>query len=79
VVDKSSDAARLAVKPLRKMGVALQRRVLHKWLREADVADVGFDLVERVRALVDLTAGVAKTNLPRNRYARRRAGMLFLE
>jgi len=26
-----------------------------------------------------LTAGVAKTNLPRNRYARRRAGMLFLE
>jgi tRNA(Ile)-lysidine synthase len=69
----------LAVEPLSKMGVALQRRVVHRWLRTADVHDLGFDLVERVRALIDVSAGVAKTNLPQNRYARRRAGKLFLE
>ena len=73
------DPAQLTLEPLRQMGVALQRRVVHKWLRSADVADLGFDLVERVRALIDLSAGVAKTNLPRNRHARRRAGKLFLE
>jgi tRNA(Ile)-lysidine synthase len=77
--DKLFDLTGLAVKPLRKMSLAMQRRVLHKWLRDGDVADVGFDLVERVRALVDLTRGVAKTNLPGNRHARRRAGRIFIE
>jgi tRNA(Ile)-lysidine synthase len=72
-------AAALAVEPLRKMSLAVQRRTLHKWLRAGQVAEVGFDLVERVRGLLDLASGVAKTNLPRNRHARRRAGKLFLE
>jgi tRNA(Ile)-lysidine synthase len=71
--------AALAVEPLRKMSLAVQRRTLHKWLRAGQVAEVGFDLVERVRGLLDLASGVAKTNLPRNRHARRRAGKLFLE
>jgi tRNA(Ile)-lysidine synthase len=69
----------LLLKPLREMGVALQRRALRKWLRAADVADVGFDLIERVRRLLDIATGSARTNLPRNRYVRRRAGKLFLE
>jgi tRNA(Ile)-lysidine synthase TilS/MesJ len=69
----------LSLRPLREMAVALQRRTLHKWLRAADVADVGFDLIERVRGLLDVAAGAARTNLPRNRYVRRRAGKLYLE
>lgn len=74
-----SEMSALAVAPLQKMSVAVQRRMLHKWLRGGAVTDVGFDLVERVRGLLDLTGGVAKTNLPRNRHARRRAGKLFME
>lgn len=69
----------LGVETVRGLAVALQRRTLHKWLRAADVADVGFDLVERVRGLLDVTAGPARTNLPRDRHVRRRAGKLTLE
>ncbi len=69
----------LAVEPLREMSLAVQRRLLHKWLRAGAVSDVGFDLVERVRALLDVVGGIAKTNLPGNRHARRKAGKLFLE
>ena len=69
----------LAVEPLRRMSVALQRRTLHKWLRGGGVTGIGFDLVERVRGLMDLASGVAKTNLPGDRHARRRAGKIFLE
>jgi tRNA(Ile)-lysidine synthase len=69
----------LSLQPIRKMAVALQRRTLRKWLRTADVADVGFDLVERVRGLLDIGAGPARTNLPRDRHVRRRAGKLILE
>jgi tRNA(Ile)-lysidine synthase len=77
--DKLSELTVLAVEPLRKMSLAVQRRMLHKWLRGSGVKDVGFDLVERVRALLDLVGGVAKTNLPGARHARRRAGKLFIE
>ena len=76
---KLSDLTALAVEPLRKMSLAVQRRILHKWLRAADVADIGFDLVERVRALLDVTNRVAKTNLPQDRHVRRRAGKIFVE
>jgi tRNA(Ile)-lysidine synthase len=77
--EKLDGMTALAVEPLRKMSVAVQRRVLHKWLRGASVSDVGFELVERVRGLFELTSKVAKTNLPGNRHARRRAGKVFLE
>ena len=53
--------------------------MLHQWLRGGGVANVGFELVERVRGLLDLASGVAKTNLPGDRHARRRAGKLFIE
>ncbi|HXM74378.1 MAG TPA: tRNA lysidine(34) synthetase TilS [Chthoniobacterales bacterium] len=77
--DKLSKLTALAVKPLRAMPVAVQRRMLHEWLRASDVPDLSFDLVERVRALLDLTNRVAKTNLPQDRHVRRRAGMIFME
>ena len=77
--EKLSNLTALAVEPLRKMSLAVQRRMLHKWLRAADVADIGFDLVERVRALLDVTNRVAKTNLPQDRHVRRRAGQIFIE
>ena len=69
----------LGVEPLRKMSTAVQRRMLHNWLRSSKVADVGFDLVERVRSLLDLTSRVAKINLPKDRHVRRRAKRIFIE
>jgi len=77
--DKLSKLTALAVKPLRGMPVAVQRRMLHEWLRASDVPDLSFDLIERVRALLDLTNRVAKTNLPQDRHVRRRAGHIFIE
>lgn len=74
-----SGPAVLSVQQIRDLAVALQRRTLRKWLRSADVSDVGFDLVERVRGLLDVGAGPARTNLPRDRHVRRRAGKLILE
>ena len=77
--DELSKLTALAVKPLRAMPVAVQRRMLHEWLRASDVPGVSFDLIERVRALLDLASGVAKTNLPQDRHVRRRAGRIFME
>jgi tRNA(Ile)-lysidine synthase len=69
----------LAVKPLRDMLPAVQRRAVQKWLRSAGVSDVGFELIERVRELADSAGRIAKTNLPGGRHARRRAGRIFIE
>lgn len=77
--DKLSKLTALAVKPLRAMPIAVQRRMLHEWLRARDVPDLSFDLVERVRALLDLSNRVAKTNLPQDRHVCRRAGQIFIE
>ena len=77
--DKLSKLTALAVKPLRAMPIAVQRRMLHEWLRARDVPDLSFDLVERVRALLDLSNRAAKTNLPQDRHVRRRAGQIFVE
>ena len=79
--DQLSNArdAELAAAKLRQLPVALQRREILKWLRRKKIANVGFDLVEDVRALLDPESGVAKVNLPQDRHARRRAGKLFIE
>jgi tRNA(Ile)-lysidine synthase len=69
----------LESKQLRMMPLTLQRRTLRDWLRMHQVPDVNFALVERVRDLVEATNRVAKTNLPGNRHARRRAGKIFIE
>ena len=70
---------RPTVKQLRALPVSLQRRAITKWLREQQVTDVGFDLVEQVRGLLDAVNGPAKINLPGDRHARRRSGELFIE
>lgn len=69
----------LEVKQLRLMPLTLQRRTVREWLRVHKIAEVNFALIERVRSLVEATSRTAKTNLPGNRHARRRAGKLFIE
>jgi tRNA(Ile)-lysidine synthase len=76
---RDSTHADLSVAKLRALPIALQRRALLKWLRTQNVADVGFEAIERVRALAERDTRIAKVNLPENRYARRRAGKIFLE
>jgi tRNA(Ile)-lysidine synthase len=67
----------LAVKKLRGLPTALQRRAILTWLREQNIADIGFDVIERVRSLLD--PKIAKINLPKDRHVRRRAGKIFIE
>jgi len=69
----------LSVKELRALPVALQRRQILKWLHSQKIADVGFDVIERIRSLLDPAAQFAKVNLSRDQHARRRAGKIFLE
>ena len=69
----------LSVAALRAQPVAAQRRELQAWLRQHQVEEIGFDLIERVRALLEPAASPAKTNLPGNRYVRRRAKKLFVD
>jgi tRNA(Ile)-lysidine synthase len=76
---RDSSQAHLSVKELRDLPVALQRRQILKWLRAQDVSNIGFDVVEHVRALLDHDSQIAKTNLPQDRHVRRRAGKVFLE
>lgn len=76
---KLSEASQLDAARLRAQPRALQRRLIQKWLQSHDVGDLDFDLIERVRALADPDATIAKTNLPRGRHVRRRAGKLFVE
>ena len=66
----------LETSALRAHPVALQRRIIHAWLRAQRVADVGFADVEAVRGL--LAGRCAKVNLPDGLHARRRTGRLFL-
>ena len=67
----------LSVEKLRSLPTALQRRFIMAWLREQSIADIGFDVIERVRSLLD--PKIAKINLPRDRHARRRGGRIFVE
>jgi hypothetical protein len=57
----------------------LQRRIIHKWLQAQGVGNLDFELIERVRALLDADANSAKTNLPGGRHVRRRAKKIFIE
>lgn len=69
----------LSVVRLRTLPVALQRRAILKWLRAQNVANIGFDAIERVRSLADCDNRIAKVNLSRDRHALRRAGKIFIE
>jgi tRNA(Ile)-lysidine synthase len=76
---RDSTHADFSVVKLRTLPIALQRRAILKWLRAQNISNIGFDAVERVRSLVDRDTRIAKVNLPENRYARRRAGKIFIE
>ncbi|HST29939.1 MAG TPA: tRNA lysidine(34) synthetase TilS [Chthoniobacterales bacterium] len=74
--DSTNDA--LPVLEMRDLPIALQRRQIMKWLRAQNIADVGFDVVESVRALLNHDLRVAKVNLPRDQHVRRRARKIFI-
>jgi tRNA(Ile)-lysidine synthase len=76
---RDSIGVELSVPRLRALPVALQRRTILKWLRAQNISEVGFDVVERTRSLLDEDARIAKVNLPRNRHVRRRAGKIFVQ
>ncbi len=77
--NESENPLFLEVRRLRDLPVALQRRTILRWLRGNEISDLGFDAIERVRALLQPNPPAAKTNLPRARHVRRRAGRIFLE
>ncbi len=69
----------LSVRKLRALPVVFQRRTIMKWLRAQNISEVGFDVIERVRSLLDRDARIAKVNLPQDQHVRRRAGKVFIE
>jgi hypothetical protein len=69
----------LCCETLREMSLALRRRVVLRWLRNAGIPDPGFAQTNLVLSLLDTRNGPPKINLRGNRHARRRAGRLFLE
>lgn len=68
----------LSLREIHRLPLALQRRLLTRWLRYHQIPDLSFQLVERIRHLLD-PAAPAKLNLPGGSFARRRAGRLFLD
>jgi tRNA(Ile)-lysidine synthase len=79
VDSEQSEAEQLDAALLRAQPRALQRRTIQRWLQSRGVGDLDFDLIERVRALLDPEATIAKTNLPHGRHVRRRAKKIFVE
>jgi tRNA(Ile)-lysidine synthase len=73
------DASELSVKDVRAMPRALQRRTLQRWLQARGIGELDFETIERVRSLLEPDGKTAKTNLPHDRHARRRAGKIFVE
>jgi tRNA(Ile)-lysidine synthase len=80
LADKNSASTReLSVLDLRKGSIALQRRIIRRWLINQRVSNSGFELVEKIRALLDPECKGAKVNLPQARHVRRRAKKIFIE
>jgi tRNA(Ile)-lysidine synthase len=78
-IQEDADQATLSVAHLRKLPLALQRRLIHRWLHSQNISNIDFDLVESTLRLIEEDANVAKINLPRDRHLRRRKGVLFVE
>jgi tRNA(Ile)-lysidine synthase len=68
----------LPVDHLRQLPAALQRRVVHQWLRHLGVPDVGSTEVEATRNLA-LRLHPARISLPGGNQVRRRQGKIVLE
>src|SRR4029077_6094487 len=75
----NATSVELPVAKLRQLPVALQRREVLKWLRSRKIPNVGFDVVEDIRSLLDPGSRIARVNLPQDRHVRRRAGKIFIE
>jgi hypothetical protein len=71
--------AELSPAKIRDLPIAFQRRQILNWLRAQNITNVGFDVVESIRALLEPNSHVAKVNLPRDRHVRRRAKKIFIE
>ncbi len=69
----------LVLSELNALPVAVQRRALRDWLRHHHIPEIGFDLVEGIRLLLDPANATARINLPGGGQARRRAKKIFLE
>jgi tRNA(Ile)-lysidine synthase len=67
----------LPVRDLKKLAVALQRRVIHRWLSRKEIDDVSFEDVEQIRSMLTHQA-IAKVNLSAGNSCRRRANKLFI-
>jgi tRNA(Ile)-lysidine synthase len=78
LVPEMEGQAELDARELRKFPVALQRRTIHGWLRSQHIKDCGFNEIEAVRSLLHRLE-IAKINLPRGVFCRRRTGRLFLQ
>jgi hypothetical protein len=66
------------VKALRAAPVAQQRRTILRWLQARGVKDISFADVEAARGLLHHRSP-AKVNLSAGKFARRRAGKIFVE
>jgi tRNA(Ile)-lysidine synthase len=74
---EQASGAELVVKALRAVPVAQQRRTILRWLQGRGVVNISFADVEAVRALL-VEMKSAKINLSGGRFARRRAGRIFV-
>jgi tRNA(Ile)-lysidine synthetase-like protein len=75
---RSVVAPELSAKILRAAPLAEQRRTILRWLQARGVANISFADVESVRALLKNMSS-AKVNLSAGKFARRRAGKIFVE
>ncbi|MCE0498823.1 MAG: tRNA lysidine(34) synthetase TilS [Methylacidiphilales bacterium] len=75
---ETAGGAELPVNALRKGPLARQRRTILRWLQHRGVKDINFADVEAVRGLLEHRIP-AKVNLSAGRFARRRAGKIFVE
>jgi len=67
----------LPVADLRAAPLGQQRRTILRWLQARGIADIAFADVEAVRRLLT-DRDPARVNLSKNRFARRRAGAIFI-
>jgi len=75
---ESAKERELSVKTLRAAPLGKQRRTILRWLQQCGVTNISFADVEAVRALMENHA-TAKINLSAGKFARRRAGKIFVE
>lgn len=73
-----SEHAELSVEAMHSASLAQQRRTILRWLQRHGINDISFANVEAVRGLLDNRIP-AKVNLSKGRFARRRAGKIFVE